>query len=225
MSKSKNAKSVLDYITPEYILVCSDAIVGQDQSITLVRLIDQIPAFALPIVLNRFTVVAQIVCKEHVDTNTLLKADMTYAFTLISPHDVESPLGDFKLQVAEGMPLPPNFRLILDLAGSMSLIHEGTYRIQFKVKTQNTEFETLMTKSIPVKLLTGWPGLYTVKFWKSDQPNLFGQGWVIISPGGAITGADPEGYEYQGSSTTDGDAIQATLTARKKKSKCDIHIW
>lgn len=214
--KRVSAKSFRDYLNPDYLVVCNDVIIGQDQNVSLIRLIDQIIAFAFPIQLARFVIVAQFTRNETLTQEDFLNAGLVQKLMLTNPSGESIDLGLFSPVVD---PLTPwsATRTITDLSGQLSLSEEGTYTITLLGKTQKTDFEELITKRFPTLLSVGLPGLYLADFSsdaeRGDEQKK-GEGFVVLLPDGTIQGADG-GYSYEGNYGIENDSVLASLKIRK----------
>src|SRR5271167_3871169 len=103
MSKSKKSsdtslkRTFRDYLVPEFVSVCNDVIVAQDQTVSLIRLIDQLNAFFFPLHLVRFVVVVQFQRDTTIDINELVAVAPHHKLILVTPKGENLDLGDFGL--------------------------------------------------------------------------------------------------------------------------------
>ena len=206
-----------DYLKSEYLAVCSDAIVSTDQTISLVRLLDQIAAFAYPVPLTRFVVVSQFWRNNKVSIDQFSKTQLVQRLILVNPQGDVTELGENK---AEFNPLNPwtTTRSIFDLSGLLALKQPGIYTLKLLGKVNDGEYEEIIEKYFPAILLTGLPGFYTVQFASNEYINdseKQGNGFILLSPDGKIQGGDG-GYDYHGNYRLKNDQIHADINIRRR---------
>ena len=209
-------KTFREYLTPEYLAICNDAIVAQDQSVTLVRLIDQIVGLAFPIQLTRFVIVAQFVRQEELTLEEFTKAGLVHKLVLVNPKGEKSELGEFLTAIDSDNPWTTT-RSITDLSGQVAVKEEGVYTFKVLGRTHDSDFEELIAKKVRATLSTGLPGLYLAEFSadpsKRDEQKQ-GGGYVLVLPNGRIQGGDG-GYNYQGTYRTEDDVLIGKLNVRR----------
>jgi hypothetical protein len=210
----------LDYLIPEYLVACNDAILGQDNSITLVKIIDQLIAVLMPMQALRFFTVAQFVRKTEINLTDFIKAGLYYKVVLVKPskkNDVVLAEGPIALD-----PENPwiSTRLMNDVSGMLIFDEVGTHLLKIIGKTNHSEYETILEKRISIITAPGLSGLYMAHFYTGDDKTnaeTAGEGVVMLLPNGSVQGGD-HAYAYSGFYKLDGKTITAQLhIARQKK--------
>lgn len=220
---TKKSASVRDkqtfrkFLIPEFLTVCSDAIIAADQTVSLIRLIDQVAAFAYPIPLTRFVVVAQLSRNDEVPIEDFARAQVAHKLILVNPKGDVTDLGENKPVLNPEDPWTTT-RSIFDLSGRIALKQPGLYKLKLLGRIADGEYEEIIEKRFPAVLVTGLPGFYSAYFTAekgTSDPMKQGVGFVLLSPDGSIQGGD-SGYEYHGEYRTANDKVHADLIIRRR---------
>jgi hypothetical protein len=101
-AKSKQSRSsqpkFLDYLSPTFIACCQDVIVGQDKSVSLLRLVDSYMSASFPTPpIPRLCIVFELQRNISVPIDDLYAAKLKYWLKLVAPGGEEQPLSKFGL--------------------------------------------------------------------------------------------------------------------------------
>lgn len=195
-------KNFKNYLVPEFIVVCNDTIIGQDNTLSIVRLVDEYVALAFPLILARFIIVVQFARKKEMSTEELLSANVLHKLVFVNPRGETMEYGPFSLATIDPRAPWLSTRTLLDLSGSMALKEEGDYYIKLMGRVGDAPWEELLEKRMPAKLSGGIPGFYSVEFGVAkltdESETREAGGYMLLLPDGRIQGGE-QGYGYNGS--------------------------
>ncbi len=194
-TKTSKTATVVDFAKPSFILLCGDVINGKDESLSLIKVMDQVAAFVLPFVLTRCCLLVEFIINDEFTLAEYEEAAPNYKIQLTNPNNETVDIGNFPpLAIDKSKPLVTN-RLLLNLA-SIALKHEGVYTFKVLGRTKNSDYIEVMSRKFPVRLLGGIPGLYKAKFATKGGEKA-GEGNVILLANGSLQGEDL-GFRYHG---------------------------
>lgn len=205
------SRKFAEYLTPEYVITCQDAIIAKDNTVSFIRVIDQLIAFILPFQLMRFVVATQLSRNTSISLKEFRNAKLAFKVDLLTPSGLTIPIAEGPVEIDEVNPWLCT-RSITDLSGRVVLPELGEYRIRLLGKTEDTEFEELLVKRFPLESSRGVAGIYTAEFSVGASS---GSGIIMLLPDGTAQGED-HSYTYHGRFDEDKDKLRATLVVTQK---------
>lgn len=130
------------------VIFCQDVIVAKDETLSLIRLIDQIGAPTLPIRLDRFCFVIEFTKARGILDEDLAKAGIVFEVIFVEP-DAKHLLGETTMDFARGVEKTFH-RLIAEIPG-LAFQKEGLHSFQLRGKLGDKSW-LLAEKQILVKL-------------------------------------------------------------------------
>ena len=182
-------REFLDYLIPTYIVCCQDVIVGQDNTVSLLRMIDSHGwcSFPTPPV-PRIHVIAEMRRNKQISIEEFEKANIQYSIKLVNPNGEEIAITSYAPPPTDpGNPWNSN-RVIHDISGRLSFKMPGLYKFKLTGKVDSSEEQDLLEMLLPVIKLPDFAGTYDAEFsTKIGQ----GKGTVTLK-NGVLTGSDSE---------------------------------
>jgi len=221
-SRIAASRTFSHYCRTEYLVLCNEVIVGQDNSASIIRVLDQIVVFAFPLQIHRLGIIAQFSRNETISTEEYGQAELTHKLVLITPEGKEFDLWQFTISPNA----PAVGRAITDLSGQIWLYTPGFYEFRLLGKTQNTEFEELAVKRIPAFLSVGLPGIYAAEYSAAEtksRDDEVGTAMVALFPDGTLKGVD-YGFQYDGhyKYADDGSLVATMRIQRLQKDAVSV---
>jgi hypothetical protein len=150
----KRLRSFSQLFKPAYCLFSSDIIIGADGTVSLIRLLDKVETASLPVVLAGFQLFAEFIRNEDFSLDEVSAAAPVFGIRMTNPIGEETNFGDWPppdVSAIKGQPWQRH-RIALNLSGRLGLSHEGVYTFAVVGKIGDSDFETLTTIDLPVKI-------------------------------------------------------------------------
>jgi len=153
-TSSKRAKPARlgDLLTPNYLVFCEYVLFGQDQGVSLVKLIDQVGTANLPVTPPRLSLVAEFARCAAVSASDFRVLKPVLMVQLRNPAGKRIDLGEYPVSEMSADKMWNIHRLILDLSMGISFGSEGRYMFEVYGRTEKTEFELVSQKVLPIYL-------------------------------------------------------------------------
>jgi hypothetical protein len=160
MNAKKGSKipALGELFSVSFCVLCTEAILGSDGSISLIKIIDQVDAPALPVMMLGFNFVADLTRNQGFTIQQALAAKPVFGIRMRNPVGEEINFGDYapEPQISEIQEWH-HHRMALNLSGRMALLHAGTYKFMLFGKILENEFEKLSETDLIVRVVSSLP--------------------------------------------------------------------
>jgi len=192
-SRKPHEKSFLDYLEPDYILFSNDAIMGQDGTVSVLRLIDTFTPFTLPITPHKFFVVTALRRNRDVAIEEFNAVELRYDIVLVNPAGEEFVLSVCSVPKLSEEATWTVCRNVLDLSYQVSFQSNGDYIFKALGYLGDGEKVELMQSPIFIQQATDVSGKYK---WESKTGQEIESGIVELNQG--VISGEGESIKFNG---------------------------
>jgi hypothetical protein len=199
MKKSKtNEEKFLDYASPNYLVFCNDAVLGQDGSVSLVRMVDSYSPFRLPLTPTNLHVIVEFRRNHGISIENFNAVDLYFDLVLVSPTGEESVLAFFKIAKIAQESAWNVARNVISLSHRVGFKHSGDYIFKAvgRVGEHGKGADVIQT-ALFINPANDISGSYT---WESIFESVKQTGTAEISNEGVVNGQG-DGFTVHGTYT------------------------
>jgi hypothetical protein len=215
-SKTK-AEEFLDYVNPNYLVFCNDAVLGQDGSVSLFRMVDSFTPFHLPLTPTNLYVIVEFRRNHDIPIDVFNAADLYFDLVLESPTGEKSILAFFRLAKIAPESAWNVARIVISLSHRIGFKHSGDYIFKAVGRVgEHGKGVDAIQNALFINPATDISGSYT---WESIFESDKQTGIANISDEGAVNGQG-NGFTLQGTYTiTNRDMVAMDIGLKKTGSE------
>lgn len=151
VSNKISTVSFEEILKPSFLLFCENAIIGQDDTLSLIKIIERLKTTKLPAAPGRFILVAEFDRIREAAVSCINPAGAITKVDLLTPKENVIDVGEFAVsEILEENPWL-TYRFILDLS-SIRLLSEGFYTFRIFGKTNGSSYQQVLAKSFQLIL-------------------------------------------------------------------------
>ncbi|MBZ0187696.1 MAG: hypothetical protein K8F91_15730 [Candidatus Obscuribacterales bacterium] len=147
------------FITPNFCLLCRDAIVGSDGSLSLIRLIDEIRTKVLPVKINQMMLVAEFTRNRETELESFENLGLALKVEIVNPAGEAFEIGVWQPSPINREQIWTVHRLLVNMSYELNLQHAGNYQFNVYARTNESDYEMVCGKVLPVFVSSKSPQL------------------------------------------------------------------